>query len=33
MRSLYLARYAFISGLLLLVGGLAWLSVFRKQRK
>lgn len=33
MKTLYFARYFFIGGLLLLVGGLAWVNVFRAQRK
>ena len=33
MKALYMARYFFICGLLLLTGGLAWLNVFRAHRK
>ena len=33
MKTLYMARYFFIGGLLLLTGGLAWLNVFRAHRK
>jgi hypothetical protein len=33
MKMIYLARYFFIGGLLLLVGGLAWVNVFRAHRK
>lgn len=33
MKTLYFARYFFIVGLLLLVGGLAWTKVFRAHRK
>jgi hypothetical protein len=33
MRTLYIARYFFISALLVLAGGLAWLNIFKTQRK
>jgi hypothetical protein len=33
MKTLYTARYFFISALLVLAGGLAWLNVFKPQRK
>ncbi len=33
MKSLYIARYFFISALLVLAGGLAWLNIFRTHRK
>ncbi len=32
MKTLYLARYFFISGWLLLAGALAWSKVFRAER-
>jgi hypothetical protein len=33
MKTLYIARYFFISALLLLAAGLAWANIFRAQRK
>ena len=33
MTTLYFARYFFITGLVLLVAGLAWVDIFRAQRK
>jgi hypothetical protein len=33
MKALYIARYFFISALVLAAGGLVWLNLFRAQRK